>query len=56
MTFFRPFPSKRYLPQNSVLFSMDPSAGDIFFVNPPVSGLKNPLLLISEALLMFQHL
>ncbi len=29
---YRPISQKRYLLQNSVLFSMDSSAGDIFFL------------------------
>ena len=29
---YRPISPKRYLPQNSVLFSMDSSAGDVFFL------------------------
>ena len=50
MTLFRPVSPKKYLPQNSVLFSMDSSAGDDFFIAHSVFGRQNPLLLISEAL------
>lgn len=32
MTFFYPIPQKKHLPQNSVLFGMDSSAGDVFFL------------------------
>ena len=32
MTFFYPIAPKKHLPQNSVLFGMDSSAGDVFFL------------------------
>ncbi len=50
MTFFKSDPQK-YLPQNSVLFSMDSSVGDVFFpAFRSVFGRKNPLSPIFEAL------
>lgn len=49
MTFFKSDPPK-YLPQNSVLFSMDPSEEVIFsLIDHPILGRKIPLLLISKA-------
>ncbi len=51
---YRPVSQKRYLPQNSVLFSMDSSAGDIFFlVGHLILGRKIPLLLILEVLFSY---
>ena len=51
MTLSRPVSPKRYFPQNSVLFSMDSSAGNVFFlVDFPVFGRNIPLLLILETL------
>lgn len=51
MAFFRPDSPKRELPQNSVLFGIDSSAGVLFFlVGCLILGRKNPLPLISEAL------
>ena len=51
MILFRPDSPKRELPQNSVLFRMDFSAGVLFsLVGCLILGRKNPLPLISEAL------
>ncbi len=49
MAFFSPIFPKRHLPQNSVPFGMDSSAGDVFsLVVLPILGRKSPLLPISE--------
>ena len=54
MTFFKSDPPKKYLPQNSVLFSMDSSAGDVFLLLPFLFfGRKNPLSPIFEALFSY---
>lgn len=51
MTFFKPDPPKKHLPQNSVLFIMDSSAGDVFFLTTfPVFWRKTPLPPIFEVL------
>ena len=51
MTFFSLISPKRHLPQNSVPFGMDSSAGDVFsLVVLPILGRKSPLLPISEVL------
>ena len=51
------FHPKRYLSQNSLLFGMDSSAGDVFFlVDSSILGRKSPLLLILETLFFLMQL